>query len=237
MAYASARQSLQERDDETDSSRPSEAQVVEAASSIRYTEILLNKSIDRSYDMETDVKGKTVKFRQLRMVVETDCYLTPRGLWSHSVPDYTFSFPRVILATREVRDRFEVKRRAVIKFATGADLSAIRMAPSPESDSESITWSRSTISGDGLPGFNATEFKDDYRLSVSDAVSAVMRSADEAANDQNAIFRSGIGLGIVGSLIAWIINAAYDLIVVSSRINAAEKERQTESLPTATPEP
>jgi len=196
-----------------DDSFTRDATILKYFEDVRYT--VISFSTERNDQVTADGSGAktTTPFRQ----VFAECALDMTSSWAQSGPQMRLSLPQIGVWTPDADSkasppRFQVVPRVNLSISTGSALSLERHNLTPtEITPNSVKWSFSAESGTGW-SYSSGDRYDTLRL--ANPVSVVFADAEGERRESATIYRSGVGLGIAGSLVAWMLPELYDLVLI-----------------------
>jgi len=185
---------------------------------VRYT--LISFSSERSDEEKLNTNGSkdTFAYRQ----VSAECELDLQPNWTESGPQSRFSLPQLGVWVPNHDEnahpqRFQIDPSLNLAIATGSSISLQRNNLTPsENTPNSVKWSFSNQTSDHTVRWSYSSGDREDSLYLANPVSVVFTDSEAERHESATIYRSGVGLGIAGSLVAWMLPEIYDLIAMGA---------------------
>lgn len=230
----SVRELAQRDTDADESTRRSALEIAKDAKLETFLEVSLTPEIETSwYDPDvptssSNAQTETYTVREDKLRLSEACAIRSRGLWTVSGPERRMNLPSVIVA--ELDEDSDISTTVTTDLSVDPDTTVIRNLTQPSSQGlPSVQWVTST-SGNGSQGFySGTVFSDDAEFLVTSDLSTVLSSSVEAQSAQSQIFLSGIGLGVMASLLVWMASELFNGGVwAAGKLSANRRETSSE---------
>lgn len=163
--------------------------------------------------------GPTEKHTQrvYRSNYVANCRLRDSGLWAFDPPEQRVDFPNLLLVRTEEQPQVRYEDNVAIYTTTPLTpaLTLSRFSSSPSRQAGDIACWQTTLNSPyyqsdcgsttvSQRGINETGV-DGQR-----SVSAVLVSSSESSKQQQLVFKAGVGLGVIASLIVWMLSSLFD---------------------------
>jgi len=197
-----------------------ETEILDAFEDVPFTEITLRTSASTVFK-----EGQEYPYRIMR----SECSLDGGSLWEdNGGPQFRFRLPQLAIQTPQANAKstprvYDLGESMSVRMALGASYTVARYNTAPsEVKPDSISWT----------DFPSRGGDQNVSMTSSDSISAVLEDSDSARKENAAIYRSGIGLGIGGSLLAWTLPEIYDLAALGALALWVRRKTGSKAVPT-----